>query len=290
MCGRMTLTSDNWVTVAQELRATGSPETMASLRPRFNVAPTQSHPVVMLGQERNVLGLAQWGFPGNQQTPLVINARAETIASRPMFKSALTNHRCVVVADGFIEWRKTPTGRQPLWFRRGEGMPLYLAGLFTPAGATTIESPARFVVVTTAPNQLVAAVHDRMPAVLSPEDALRWLASPKLDLLAPAPETWLQGTEVSTRINSAAQARNRDDLQGARPRPRPGQNPGWVPPAHTAQAPPRSGRKHQTRPNRLLLHRNRQQSQAGVAPQLRRGPLYRRIESSPPWWQRQHCC
>lgn len=91
MCGRMTLTSDNRVTVAQELRATGSPETMASLRPRFNVAPTQSHPVVMLGQERNVLGLAQWGFPGNQQTPLVINARAETIASRPMFKSAAQN-------------------------------------------------------------------------------------------------------------------------------------------------------------------------------------------------------
>ena len=201
----MTLTSANWVTVAEELLATGSPETMAWLHPRFNVAPTQLHPVVIPGQEGgNVLTLASWGFPGNQQTPLVINARAETIASRPMFKSAVARHRCVVVTDGFIEWRKTPTARQPLWFRRPEGMPLYLAGIYTPACATAKESPARFVVVTTAANQLVSAVHERMPAVLSPQDALRWLNAPRLDLLAPAPETWLQSTEVSTRINSAA--------------------------------------------------------------------------------------
>ena len=205
MCGRMTLTSANWATVAEELLATGSPETMAWLHPRFNVAPTQVHPVVTPGPEgRNVLGLAIWGFPGSQQTPLVINARDETLASRPMFKSAVARHRCVVVTDGFIEWRKTPTARQPLWFRHSDGTPLYLAGLYTPAGATAKKSSARFVVVTTAPNQLVAQIHDRMPAVLSPQDALRWLAAPKLDLLTPAPETWLQGTEVSTRINSAA--------------------------------------------------------------------------------------
>ena len=212
MCGRMTLSTGDWVRVAEELLASTEPGVLEALQPRFNVAPTQIHPIVLPGSHNangdahrtNVLALAAWGFPGKQKGPLVINARSETALTKPLFRSAFAQHRCVVVADGFIEWRKALSGRQPLWFRRKDGRPLYLAGLYLPSGATAQESPARFVVLTTPPNHLVAPVHDRMPAVLSPQDARAWLARPAAEVLRPAPDAWLMSTEVSSRVNSAA--------------------------------------------------------------------------------------
>lgn len=207
MCGRMTLSTGDWVRVAEELLATPAPGVLETLHPRFNVAPTQAHPVVVsekANAQTNTLTLAQWGFPGNQQGPLVINARAETALTKPLFRSAFAHHRCVVVADGFIEWRKAASGRQPLWFRRKDGRPLYLAGLYLPSGATAKESPARFVVLTTPPNHVVAPIHDRMPAVLSPQDALTWLTQPASEVLRPAPDAWLVSTEISSRINNTA--------------------------------------------------------------------------------------
>ena len=208
VCGRLTLSTGDWVKVAEELRAIPAPGVLEALHPRFNVAPTQPHPVVvsdrMNAQSSHKLTLAQWGFPGKQQGPFVINARSETAATKPLFRTAFAHHRCIVVADGFIEWRKAPTGRQPLWFRHKEGRPMYLAGLYLPSGATAKESPARFVVLTTPPNHVVAPVHDRMPAVLSPKDALTWLAYPASDVLRPAPDAWLAGTEISLRVNNTA--------------------------------------------------------------------------------------
>jgi len=204
MCGRMTLSTATWTNMAEELLATAAPETISYLRPRFNVAPTQMHPVVMAqSADVNQLIVAQWGFPGRKEGPLVINARSETVAEKPMFRGAVAKHRCIVLADGFIEWRKSGTGRQPYWFHRKAGLPVYFAGLYTPMGATAKESPARFVVLTTSPNHVVAPVHDRMPAVLGAQDALTWLAKPALELLRPAPDSWLFATAVSTRINNA---------------------------------------------------------------------------------------
>ncbi|MDX2022323.1 MAG: SOS response-associated peptidase [Deltaproteobacteria bacterium] len=204
----MTLSTGDWVRVAEELLATPAPGALEALHPRFNVAPTQAHPIVVSEGgpkvDHNVLTLAHWGFPGKQQGPLVINARSETALTKPLFRTAFAQHRCVVVADGFIEWRKSATGRQPLWFRRKDGRPLYLAGLYLPGGATAKGSPTRFVVLTTSPNHLVAPVHDRMPAVLSPQDALTWLAHPAGEVLRPAPDAWLASTEISPRINNTA--------------------------------------------------------------------------------------
>lgn len=201
MCGRMTLSKIDWVQVTEELLLTSSPQ--EEVQPRFNVAPTHMHPIVVAAGDANTLALAQWGFSGTSKGPLVINARSESAAAKPMFRDAIARHRCVVVADGFIEWRKTPIGRQPVWFQRKAG-PIYFAGLYTPMGSTAKESPLRFVVLTTAANHTIAPVHDRMPTVLSAHDACAWLAAPKTELLRPAPDEWLRGTPVSSRINNTA--------------------------------------------------------------------------------------
>ena len=130
------------------------------------------------------------------------------MASRPFWQETLAERRCVVPIDGFFEWQ----GAQPYWFHRKGGGLLLLAGLWEPG-----PERARFVVLTCAPNALVAAAHDRMPAILPPSCVADWLARPAIDLIAPAPEDALVATPVSTRVNSPAN----DDarlLEPVRPR------------------------------------------------------------------------
>jgi len=220
MCGRMTLTRADWDEVLLELTATlatagltdiGTDEgAAASYRPRFNVAPAQHHPILRTVGETARLGFAQWGLRarGRGQAP-VINARAETVPFKPAFQEAFVGRRCVVPADGFFEWKTGPDGRRPLWFHRPDDRLLLLAGLFDEEPATAGQ-PARtsFAVVTTAPNSLLAPVHDRMPALLSAVEAAAWLTKPDQRLLHPAPDDLLVATPVSFRVNSV---RN-DDL------------------------------------------------------------------------------
>lgn len=206
----MTLTNADWAAVAEDLLAPAEAEkalapVFQQAPPRYNVAPTQAHPVVVKGEGIPQIVLATWGFPGKDGGPLVINARAETVPAKPMFRDALASGRCIVVADGFLEWRKTPVGRQPLWFRRKDKGPLYFAGLVRPARDAA--AMPRFVVLTTSPNHLVAPVHDRMPAVLTAEAARAWLQAPTLDVLRPAADAYLTATPVSPRVNNA----NHDD-------------------------------------------------------------------------------
>ena len=203
MCGRMTLTNADWAEVAEELSAAVAPEVLGQLRPRFNVAPTQLHPVIAnTGNGNASLCMATWGFSTRRQGSLVINARAETACFSPLFREAFANRRCVAVVDGFLEWRTTSIGRQPVWFqRKGKGL-LYLAGLLREP-TTPGESP-EFVVLTTAANILVASIHNRMPAVLAPQDACTWLTKPAVEILRPAPEDYLTAMDVSSRVNNAA--------------------------------------------------------------------------------------
>jgi putative SOS response-associated peptidase YedK len=150
------------------------------------------------------LGFALWGLLARRRgQPPAINARAETAPFKPAFQEAFVSRRCVVPADGFFEWKTGPEGRQPLWFHRPDGKLLLLAGLFDQE-PTTSNQPARtrFAVLTTAPNRLLATVHDRMPALLSAPDAASWLVQPEQKLLHPAPDDLLVATPVSLRVNS----------------------------------------------------------------------------------------
>jgi len=189
--------------------------------PRYNVAPGQLHPVLR-GQPEGPcarLVFAHWGMLARGPSrPPSINARAETASVQPAFRAAFSTRRCVIPADGFFEWQNQPEGRRPLWFHRRDGNLLLMAGLYDdprPDG----DAPVRFVILTTAPNQLVAPVHDRMPAILSPEEAAAWLREPTQDFLHAAPEDLLVATPVSLRVNSV----KNDDPACLAPPPAPAQ-------------------------------------------------------------------
>lgn len=143
--------------------------------PRFNVAPTETIPVVRrTGGGREIVGL-RWGLVpswarGPEDIPLIINARAESLVDRPAFRDLLPGNRCIVPADGFFEWRTEHGLKQPYYVRRKDGRPLALAGLWDRHG--DLESCA---IVTTDANPLLRPLHDRMPAVLSDDRSGSWL-------------------------------------------------------------------------------------------------------------------
>jgi len=190
MCGRITLTMPGVEAVATMLEARVAPGDAARYRPRYNAAPTDEHFIVLPSPEGRVLLPAVWGFEGG-----VINVRAETAERR--FKSAFQGRRAIVPADGFFEWSGPRDDRRPIWFRpRGGGL-LQMAGLVEelPDGRLA------FAILTTDASGPVARIHDRMPVLLTREQAQLWLLRPDSGLLVPAPDDFLTATEVSRRAN-----------------------------------------------------------------------------------------
>jgi putative SOS response-associated peptidase YedK len=173
-------------------------------RPRYNLAPGDQHWIVVIhtdGGDR-LLVPAKWGFP-TDTSRLLINARLESVARKPAFRDAFRSRRCLVPADGFYEWRHQEDRRgQPFWFHHADGSLLLMAGVYTSG-----DQPA-FTILTMAANDVVSAVHDRMPVVLSPQAARRWLQDPRFDPAAHAARAELGrdlvATPVSSRVNSTA--------------------------------------------------------------------------------------
>lgn len=184
---------------------------------RYNVAPTDPISVVVERGGRRVLTNYRWGLvPPWASSPAeaggrMINARAETIASSPAFRSSLESRRCLVAADGFYEWRRLPDGgRQPFFIRRSDGAPLAFAGLWSSWRVPGIDAPPlrSATIVTTKPNALVARLRDRMPVVLAPAVWDPWLdpslhgAGEVIGLLQPRPPDEFVAYPVSRAVNS----------------------------------------------------------------------------------------
>jgi len=212
MCGRFTLTLDTkqlrdalpWLTIPD------------GLQPRFNIAPTQ--PVAVVPNDGNSrLDFFTWGLiPSWAKDPQIgnrlINARAETLAEKPSFRSAYRRRRCLILADGFYEWKQVP-GRKtktPMYIRMQDGGPFAFAGLWenwhSPDGSEILSC----TIITTQPNKLVQDIHNRMPVIL-PEDAYElWLTPGELPsqnidhLLQPYTKTEMDAYPVSTQVNSPA--------------------------------------------------------------------------------------
>jgi putative SOS response-associated peptidase YedK len=208
MCARVTLTIDDLDEVAAALDAEFSPDDARRYRRRYNVAPSDVHWIVEHSADRRVLVPAAWGYvptssssrtAGGARKP-VINVRGEQVGSGHGFRQAFESRRCAVVTDGFFEW---DARRAPFWYHRADGGLVLLAGLYQdpPAG----QHDPRFTVLTTRPNKLVAAVHDRMPVILPPGQVDEWLTAPPdkaATLIRPASEDTLIATPVSKRVNS----------------------------------------------------------------------------------------
>ena len=154
----------------------------------------------------------QWGLlpawvknPKSARRP--INARAETVAERPMFRDLLRGRRCVVPIDGYYEWRTTSSGKVPFWFSLKTGEPFFLAGLWDSWHEGRPDAVRSYILMTTEPNELAAKVHDRMPVLLHARDVPRWLDpavkdAPQLtDLLGPYPAREMESRPVSRRVS-----------------------------------------------------------------------------------------
>ncbi len=178
----------------------------------YNVAPTQVSPVVRVGERGRELAWCRWGLvPSWAKDPSVgsrmFNARAETAADKPAFRAAMKRRRCVVPASGFYEWKKEPGGKKrPHSIARADGAVLLFAGLWEEwdHGDGPLQT---FTVLTTAPNELMRTLHDRMPVILEREEVDAWL-DPRVDvatvqpMLDAAADGVLVAHEVGPRVNS----------------------------------------------------------------------------------------
>jgi putative SOS response-associated peptidase YedK len=203
MCGRYTLTVKEPDDLAAALGAELEAGAGEGWKPRYNVAPTDSCLVLRVdeGGARR-LGRASWGImkgKGEKHSPLQINARSETAAKIPIFRDSFANRRCVVPSDGFYEWTGQAKARKPIWFHPAAGGLLLFAGVWD-----LRDGKPTFAILTTSANELIAPVHDRMPAVLVGDAVAAWLERPDPALLAPALVDYLVGTRVSPRVNAVA--------------------------------------------------------------------------------------
>jgi putative SOS response-associated peptidase YedK len=209
MCGRYTISKlEQILKQFKEIL-----ELPSSLIPRFNVAPTQAIPVIA-NNHPNSLDMFHWGLiPSWAKDPAIgnrmINARAETLAEKPAFRTALRRRRCLIPADGFYEWRKEKDKtKTPMYIRMKSGEPFAFAGLWdvwhSPDGSVVPSC----TIITTGPNELMSPIHDRMPAILPESDYARWICPDEQDakamseLLKPFPAAEMVAFPVSRRVNS----------------------------------------------------------------------------------------
>jgi putative SOS response-associated peptidase YedK len=208
MCGRFTITIDA-DTMQQQLGLIGMPD---DFQPRYNVAPTQPVAVVANAEQREAEWM-RWGLiPSWAKDAAIgnklINARAETVAEKPSFRSAFAKRRCLVLADGFYEWQKggAPGGRaQPFLFRLEDGKPFAFAGLWEFWRSPEGQDMRTCTIITCDANDCVKPVHPRMPVLLSGDDLWAWLAledSKELQaMLKPYPAERMVRFPVSTQVN-----------------------------------------------------------------------------------------
>lgn len=211
MCGRYTLTNTSQLSLRFDLD-----KKVEDLPPRYNVAPSQTVPVVVGTAHGHELRWMRWGYPpsrrvGEELGPPPINARAETLSDRPLFRQALTLRRCLIPADGFYEWQQIPGARmrQPYYIRLRSGDLFAFAGLYAESRDAEGNPAPGCAIITTTPNSLMAPIHQRMPAILERAREVDWLdpnltaGSGILSLLHPYPGDQMEAYPVSSLVSAA---------------------------------------------------------------------------------------
>jgi putative SOS response-associated peptidase YedK len=215
MCGRFTLTVDP-ADLQDAFPNFSFPGTIA---PRYNIAPSQ--PILAIPNDgRNAADFFNWGLiPSWAKEPSIgnrmINARAETLAEKPAFRGVLKYKRCLILADGFYEWKSQPGTKTkiPYFIRLKSGRPFAFAGLWEEWSSSDGSQIKSCTIITTTPNTLMAQLHNRMPVILSPSGYPQWLdpapqqATSLQPLLTPFPDEEMVAHPVSTLVNSPANDR-----------------------------------------------------------------------------------
>ncbi len=214
MCGRFTQHHSE----AEIIERFAVGDVLFELTPRYNIAPTQITAAIIASENTRQLVGFRWGLVPRwaKDTKLagkMINARAESVADKPSFQTPLKRQRCLIPADGWYEWKQTPDGKQPHYFRRRDRGLFALAGLWEEwrdKSVAAAEPLRTCTIITCAANSLAAPIHERMPAILKPSDEAAWL-DPELtsplqlvELLQPASADEFEVFPVSRAVNSPA--------------------------------------------------------------------------------------
>jgi putative SOS response-associated peptidase YedK len=209
MCGRYSLEAKP----SEIVEAFGLAEAI-SVGARYNIAPTQSVPIVRIDPEAGDrrLQVVRWGLrPAWARSPKpIINARSETIAEKPSFRSAFRQRRCLVPATGFYEWQKLGSSKQPFCIRPHGGGLFAFAGIWDRFRDEAGEPGEAFAILTCVPNRTMEPIHNRMPVILDAAAYARWLdpqvqsPEPLVELMVPVPDDRLTAYPVSSRVNSPA--------------------------------------------------------------------------------------
>ena len=176
MCGRYSQThSQKKLTERFQVKYMTGP-----IGPRYNIAPSQTAPVIVSREGQAVLKEMRWGLipPWAKDSSIgnkIINARAETLSEKPSFRKLLTGHRCLIPADGFYEWARQDGTKKPYRIRMKDLNLFAFAGLWNTWKALDGKLVESFTIITTAPNTLMEKIHHRMPVILQKKDEETWL-------------------------------------------------------------------------------------------------------------------
>lgn len=212
MCGRFTQFHSAQA-IAKAFQLADVPE----LDPHYNIAPTQAIAAVLqpAPKAERQFRFFRWGLIPSWSKDLaigarLINARAETVAEKPSFRSAFRHRRCLIPADGFYEWQRQESQKQPFYFHLQDHQPFAFAGLWEQWQSPDGEAVETCTILTTTANEILESVHDRMPVILASEDYNTWLdpelqtASQLQPLLRPYPADQMVAYPVSRAVNRAS--------------------------------------------------------------------------------------
>jgi putative SOS response-associated peptidase YedK len=207
MCGRYSIT-----TPTEALRKIFGFAGLPNLGANYNVAPTHAVPFVRVHDGIREMAMARWGLVPSWAKEIrpkpLINARGETVAAKPAFRSSFQRRRCLIPADGFYEWKAQERGpKQPYYIHRKDNRPFGMAGIWSDWMAPDGSELDTLAIITIDANRLIEGLHNRMPVIISEEDFETWLdpaveKSAAVDaLIRPAQEDLLEAYPVSTRVN-----------------------------------------------------------------------------------------
>ena len=209
MCGRYSLTASK-KKIAEEFKLQESH--LKELGPQYNIAPSRSVPVLIKSPDTQV-ELFRWGLiPSWAKDPTIrnrmINARKETLAEKPSFRSPFQKHRCLVLADGFYEWKGEGRAKTPYYIRMKSKEPFGFAGLWSKWIDPSKKEIYSCTIITGEPNEILKPIHNRMPMILLPKNRDEWLDLTNQDtirllkLLEPYPAEEMEAYPVSRLVNS----------------------------------------------------------------------------------------
>ncbi len=212
MCGRFTLTVEHLELIEAAQRLNVKLFDGGDFKPRFNIAPTQLHPIIVADGEEIAAQPARWGLVNfwakdAKRAARQINARSETVATTRAYARSFKRQRCLVPADGWYEWSGAKAQRQPHWIHRADREPFVFAGLYDIWHPEADRPAVTFTILTKEASEALSSIHSRMPVVLPPDRQEAWLDPGNQDeesvlpLLMLPPDDSFISEPVSNRVN-----------------------------------------------------------------------------------------